>query len=88
MNLFEKAINLVFGTKHERDAKRMRPIIEAINAREPDVEGLGDDALRGRFAAIGDRVRAATTELPDDRRERSILVPVSYTHLTLPTITE
>ena len=74
MNLFEKAINLVFGTKHERDAKRMRPIVEAINAREAEIERLDDDALRGRFEAIGERVRAATTELPDDRRERSVLV--------------
>jgi preprotein translocase subunit SecA len=74
MNLFEKAINLVFGTKHERDAKRMRPIVEAINAREAEIEGLDDDVLRGRFEAIRERVRAATAELPDDRRERSVLV--------------
>ncbi|MBD3857843.1 MAG: preprotein translocase subunit SecA, partial [Acidobacteria bacterium] len=74
MNLFEKAINFVFGTKHDRDAKRMRPIVEAINAREAEIEKLDDDALRGRFEAIGERVRAATTELPDDRRERSVLV--------------
>ena len=74
MNLFEKAINFVFGTKHERDAKRMRPIVEAINAREAEIEGLDDEALRGRFEAIGERVRAATAELPDDRRERSVLV--------------
>ena len=74
MNLFEKAINFVFGTKHERDAKRMRPIVEAINAREAEIEGLDDEALRGRFEAIGERVRAATAELPGDRRERSVLV--------------
>jgi len=74
MNLFEKAINFVFGTKHERDAKRMRPIVEAINAREAEIEKLDDDGLRGRFEAIGERVRAATTKLPDDRRERSVLV--------------
>ncbi len=74
MNLFEKAIALVFGTKHERDFKRMRPIVESINAREAEIEALGDEALRNRFAAIRDRVRAATTDLPDDRRERSVFV--------------
>ncbi len=74
MNLFEKAINLVFGTKHERDSKRMKPIVAAINAREAEIESLNDDALRGRFEAIRERVRAATAELPDDRRERSVLV--------------
>jgi preprotein translocase subunit SecA len=74
MNLFEKAIALVFGTKHERDFKRMRPIVTAINAREAELEALGDDALRQRFAAIREKVRMATAELPDDRRERSVFV--------------
>jgi preprotein translocase subunit SecA len=74
MNLIEKGIDLVFGSKHERDAKRMRPIVEAINAYEAEFESLGDEALRGRFDTIKERVRSATTELPDDRRERSVLV--------------
>jgi preprotein translocase subunit SecA len=74
MNLFEKGIELVFGSKHERDVKRMRPIVEAINAREAELEALGDAALRGRFEAIKERVRAVTAELPEDRRERSVAV--------------
>jgi preprotein translocase subunit SecA len=74
MNLFEKGIELVFGSKHERDVKRMRPIVEAINAREAEFEALDDEALRGRFEAIREKVRAATTELPEDRRERSVAV--------------
>jgi preprotein translocase subunit SecA len=74
MNLFEKAIELVIGSKHERDVKRMRPIVEAINAREAEIEALDDEALRGRFQAIRDRVQAAITELPEDRRERTVMV--------------
>jgi preprotein translocase subunit SecA len=74
MNLFEKLIELIFGSKHERDIKRMRPIVEAINARESEFEGLADEALRARFASIRERVQAAITELPEDRRERSIMV--------------
>jgi preprotein translocase subunit SecA len=74
MNLFEKGIELVFGSKHERDVKRMRPIVEAINAREAEIEALDDQALRARFATIRDRVRATITDLPDDRRERSVMV--------------
>src|SRR5882762_5149482 len=38
----------VFGTKHERDAKRMRPAVEAINALGPDLERLPDSALRAK----------------------------------------
>jgi len=74
MNLIEKGINLVFGTKHERDAKRMRPIVEAINGYEAELEGLDDGTLRGRFDTIKERVRSAIIELPDERRERSVLV--------------
>jgi preprotein translocase subunit SecA len=74
MNLFERGIELVIGSKHERDVKRMRPMVEAINAREAELEALDDEALRGRFKAIRERVQAATTELPEERRERSVMV--------------
>ena len=74
MNLFEKGIELVIGSKHERDVKRMRPVVEAINAYEAELETLDDDALRSRFQAIRERVQAAVTDLPEDRRERSVKV--------------
>jgi preprotein translocase subunit SecA len=74
MDFVEKAIGAVFGTKHERDLKRMRPLVAAINALEADFEQLDDDQLRGRFAEIGERVRAATEELPDEARQRATYV--------------
>jgi preprotein translocase subunit SecA len=74
MNLVEKAIGLVFGTKHERDVKRMRPIVAAINAREGEFEALDDDALRNRYALIRERVEEATNELPEEARERATFV--------------
>jgi preprotein translocase subunit SecA len=47
----------IFGTKHERDVKRMMPTIEAINALEPGLQALNDtelaaktDELRRRLA--------------------------------------
>jgi preprotein translocase subunit SecA len=49
MNIFEKGIGIIFGTKHEQDIKRMKPIVEAINAREAEIEALDDAELRGRF---------------------------------------
>jgi preprotein translocase subunit SecA len=36
----------LFGTKHERDVKRMRPLAEAINALEPSLQPLSDRGLR------------------------------------------
>ena len=74
MNFVEKAISLVIGTKSERDMKRMRPMVEAINALEPQIEKLSDDEIKARFAAIRERVTAATQDLPEDRKVRSAKV--------------
>jgi preprotein translocase subunit SecA len=46
--MFGVLIRAVFGTKHERDAKRMRPAVEAINALEPELSALSDAALRAK----------------------------------------
>jgi preprotein translocase subunit SecA len=40
------------GTKHERDIKKLMPVIAAINAREAEVQALSDEALKTRFAEL------------------------------------
>jgi len=74
MNLIEKGIEAVFGSKHDRDLKRMRPLIGAINELETEFEPLDDDELRARIGIIRDRIREAITDLPKDARERSVQV--------------
>jgi len=74
MNFVEKALSLVIGTKHERDFKRMRPKIEAINAMEPELERLSDEELKARFAAIRTQVMEETADLPEERLPRAKLV--------------
>ena len=49
-------IRALFGTKGERDIKRIRPIIERINALEPEMQAL-DEALRGKTAEFRGRIR-------------------------------
>jgi preprotein translocase subunit SecA len=46
----------VFGTKHERDAKRMRPVVAEINDLEPSLKDLSDAALRARTDEFRKRV--------------------------------
>ncbi|MBI4562521.1 MAG: preprotein translocase subunit SecA, partial [Candidatus Rokubacteria bacterium] len=41
-------LRTLFGTKHERDVKRMRPLVEAMNALEPSLQSLSDQALRAK----------------------------------------
>ena len=53
--MFQKAINLVFGTKHERDIKRITPLVHRINDLEPQIRALSNEDLAaqtGRFKAL------------------------------------
>src|ERR1700723_530729 len=51
-----KAVDTVvarfIGTKHERDIKKLQPLVVAINAREAEVRALSDDELKARFAEL------------------------------------
>jgi preprotein translocase subunit SecA len=44
--MLDFVLKKIFGTKHERDVKRMLPRVAAINALEPDLQRLDDAALR------------------------------------------
>ncbi len=41
-------LRTLFGTKHERDVKRMMPVVEAINALEPELQKLDDTTLAAK----------------------------------------
>jgi preprotein translocase subunit SecA len=53
----DKVIARFFGTKHERDIKKMQPVIAAINANEPETQALSDEQLKERFAELRTRVQ-------------------------------
>ena len=46
--MFNSVITKVFGSKHERDVKRLQPRVAAINALESGMRALSDDALRAK----------------------------------------
>ncbi|OLB39962.1 MAG: preprotein translocase subunit SecA [Candidatus Rokubacteria bacterium 13_1_20CM_2_68_19] len=46
----------VFGTKHERDVKRLQPNVVAINALEPQLKTLDDAALQAKTAEFRKRL--------------------------------
>src|SRR6202451_956514 len=58
----EKVIDNVvarfIGTKHERDAKRIQPLVEAVNAREHEMKQLSDEELGARTLALKAEVQA------------------------------
>ncbi|MCA0870384.1 preprotein translocase subunit SecA [Seohaeicola saemankumensis] len=54
----------VFGTPNDRKIKATRPLIEQINALEPEFEKLSDEALKEKTAEL--RKRALNGEALDD----------------------
>jgi len=54
----------IFGTKHEREVKKLRPIVEAINSREPSLQKLSDAELAAKTAEF--KQRLANGESLDD----------------------
>ncbi len=53
-------IKKIVGTKNEREIKRIRPLVERINALEPEHEKLTDDELRAQTQNFKKRIDEAT----------------------------
>ncbi len=56
----------VFGTKNERELKRLRPQVEAINALEPAMQKLSDEELRAKTEEFRQRMQERLTQIPDE----------------------
>src|SRR5260370_14335402 len=50
--ILDRVVAGFIGTKHERDIKKLQPLIAAINAREAEVQALSDEGLKTRFAEL------------------------------------
>ena len=55
--ILDRVVAKFIGTKHERDIKRMQPLVAGINAQEGEVQGLSDAQLGERFAALKTQVQ-------------------------------
>ena len=47
----------IFGTPNDRKVKSVRPLVEAINAREEQVKTLTDQGLKDATSALRERAR-------------------------------
>ena len=48
MNLLEGLIKKIFGDPNEKELKNIRPIVDKINALEPDMERMSDANLQAK----------------------------------------
>src|SRR5579863_8892103 len=62
--MLDQTLAKIFGTKNERDVKRMRPIVATINDREPEMQALSDEQLAAKTVEF--RQRLANGEPLDD----------------------
>ncbi|HTD53184.1 MAG TPA: preprotein translocase subunit SecA, partial [Thermoanaerobaculia bacterium] len=64
--MIDRALAKIFGTQHERDLKKLAPRVEAINALEPAIHALSDEALRGKTVEFRSRIAAALEGVPEE----------------------
>ncbi len=56
-----KLIKAVFGSKNERELKRMNKVVLLVNALEPDMQKLSDEQLKSKTAEFRERYQKGET---------------------------
>jgi preprotein translocase subunit SecA len=62
----DKIVSFFVGTKHERDIKKIQPLIEQMNALEPEMKNLADAGFAPRIAALRTEVQQRMEGLERD----------------------
>ena len=60
--IFDRVVARFIGTKHERDIKRIMPLVAAINALEPEMQRLSDAEMLAKTQEL----KAQVAERPGD----------------------
>ena len=56
----------IFGTKNEREIKRLMPQVAAINALEPEMQKLSDEQLRAKSDEFRKRIQDRLSSIADE----------------------
>jgi len=56
----------IFGTRNEREIKRLMPRVEAMNALEPEMQKLSDEHLRAKTDEFRRHVQQRLSAIPDE----------------------
>lgn len=51
----------IFGTKHDREMKKIQPLVDQINALEPQMKALSDDQLKAKTPEFQERLKKGET---------------------------
>src|SRR5262245_493228 len=59
--MINKALTKIFGSQHERDVKKLQPMVAAISELEPETQALSDAELREKTAEFRRRLEQGAT---------------------------
>lgn len=59
--MVNEILRKIFGTKHDREMKRIRPIVDKINSYEPAMQALTDDQLKAKTPEFQNRLKNGET---------------------------
>ena len=78
--MLKKFSEILFGSRHEQEMKRLKPYVVQINALEPEIKAMSDDQLRSEIVRLRDVViksaEGATDRKDLVRREEAALAEV------------
>jgi len=59
--MIDKALAKIFGTRHEREIKKMRPMVAAINDLEPQMQALSNEDLAAQTVKFREQLAQGAT---------------------------
>jgi len=63
--MLQSLVGKIFGTKNDREVKKYRKNVAAINAREPHFSAMSDEALQQAFQTLKESVQNNSTTLDE-----------------------
>ena len=69
--MFESILKTLFGSKHDREVKRVAPIVDEINEFAAQYQSLSDDQLRGKTDEFRQRLKDAVAGAEDPAARRA-----------------
>src|SRR5690554_4348094 len=64
-----KVITKVFGSKSEKDIKKIQPIVDQIKSFEDQIQQLSDDELKGKTEEFKQKIKDATAQTVSEIEE-------------------
>ncbi len=58
----QKILKKIFGTKHEKDIRVLRPVVERINALEAEYQALSEEELKAKTEEFRQRINGGESE--------------------------